>query len=108
MDVTARERRIYRVALDRNGMRRIEMGSGPLGTRVRCMIPLTGDVDEHWRQCLRTVQLEDTGFFRFRLEMASRTIAFVATETEDGHGLASELKTLAFLLDSVNALASRT
>jgi hypothetical protein len=107
MNIAMHTRKTYLVGLDAKGMRRNEMGPGPLGTRIRCFLPLTGDVDDHWRQSFRAVQLEDTGFFRFRLEMGSKTIAFVSTETEDGGELAAELKTLAFLLDAVNAVASK-
>jgi hypothetical protein len=107
MPVTAREKKSYRVSLDQKGMRRIELGPGPLGTRVRCVVPLTGDVDEHWRQSFRTVQLEDTGFFRFRLEMSSKAIAFAATEGRDDQDIAAELRVLGFLLNAVNTLASK-
>jgi hypothetical protein len=107
MSVSTQNKKSYRVSLDRKGMRRIELGAGPLGTRVRCVVPLAGDVDEHWRQSFRAVQLEDTGFFRFRLEMSSQAIAFVAVETEGNGGTAAELRVLAFLLDAVNALASK-
>jgi hypothetical protein len=108
MSVSTEEKKSYRVTLDQKGMRRIELGPGPLGTRVRCLVPLAGDVDEHWRQSFRSVQLEDTGFFRFRLEMSSKTIAFAATEREDDQGITAELRVLAGLLDSVNTLASKT
>ena len=96
--------RTYGVSLDRAHIRRIEMGPSPVGNRVRCFVPLRGDVDEHWRRSFRAVQLEDTGYFRFRLEMTSNTIAFVST---DGEELEKELQVLAFLLDAVNAVASK-
>lgn len=104
MGLTGEGQKTYGVSLDRKGVRRIDMGPGPLGTRVRCTVPLSGEIDEHWRVSFRRVQLEDTGFFRFRLELASPTVTFVATT---GAEIESELKKLGFLLDAVNALASR-
>jgi hypothetical protein len=105
MNITASAHRTYSVALDRRGIRRTEMGpAGPLGVRVRCFVPLSGEVDEQWRRSFRTVQLEDTGYFRFRLEMGSNTIAFVA---HDGEELEKELQVLAYLLDAVNAVAAK-
>jgi len=107
MNIAAHGRKIYRVGLDRDHLRRLDIGPGPLGTRIRCLVPLIGEVDESWRQAFRAVQLEDTGFFRFRLEMGTNAIAFVATDSPDGKEINNELKTLAFLLDSVNAVASK-
>ncbi len=104
MNVTATPHRTYAVCIDRTAIRRTDIGDSPLGKRVRCFVPLAGNVDEHWRRCFRTVQLEDTGYFRFRLEMTSNTIAFVST---DGDDLDKELKVLAYLLDAVNAVAAR-
>jgi hypothetical protein len=105
MNITASAHRTYSVALDRREIRRTEVGpAGPLGVRVRCFVPLTGDVDEQWRRSFRSVQLEDTGYFRFRLEMGSNTIAFVA---HDGEELERELQVLAYLLDAVNAVAAK-
>ena len=108
MNIEAKEHRTYRVELVPDRMRRSEMGSGPLGTRVRCSVPLSGELDEHWRQSFRTVQLEDSGLFRFRLEMASNTVAFLITESQGKGAAASELRALASLLDSVNLVASKS
>ncbi|MDQ2870076.1 MAG: hypothetical protein M3S32_04995 [Acidobacteriota bacterium] len=87
-----------------NEIRRMEMGTGLGGSRVRCTVALSGTVDETWRRCFRAVQLEDTGFFRFRLEMGSNTITFLVSESRRGE-MASELKTLSYLLDAANLLA---
>ena len=105
MNVTTTPHRAYSISLDRRNMRRTEMGPGPLGSRVRCFVPLRGEVDEQWRRSFRTVQLEDTGYFRFRLEMAANTVAFVA---HDGEELEKELQVLEFLLNAVNTAASKT
>jgi hypothetical protein len=104
MNVTTTPQRTYSISLDRKNMRRNEMGPGPLGSRVRCFVPLKGEVDEQWRRSFRTVQLEDTGYFRFRLEMAANTVAFVA---HDGEELEKELQVLEYLLNAVNTAASK-
>ena len=96
----------YRVAMDRAHVERMDLGPGPLGTRVRCTVPLTGAVDEHWRACFRAVQVEDTGFFRYRLELTSDVVTFTRTVTGMGNEIVSELKTLEFLIEAVNAKAS--
>ncbi len=108
MNIAARARRVHSVRFQPDQVRRTGLGPTPSGTRIRCTVPLTGEVDEAWRTSFRAVQLEDTGFFRFRLEMGSNTITFVVSETPGGGGANAELKTLSFLLDTVNALASRT
>jgi len=47
MNITASAHRTYSVAVDRHGIRRTDMGpAGPLGVRVRCFVPLSGEVDE--------------------------------------------------------------
>ncbi|MEO8431008.1 MAG: hypothetical protein ABI592_05815 [Acidobacteriota bacterium] len=102
MENAALERARAHVEFDRTQVVRAELGPGPLGTRVRCTVPLAGPVDERWRRTFRSVQLEDTGFFRFRLEMGSNHISFTVTETERGREVPSELRTLQFLLDTVN------
>ncbi len=105
MNIAAGARRGYRVTFRPEDVERAEMGPTPTGRRVRCTVPLTGDVNEAWRTSYRAVQLEDTGFFRFRLEMESNTVAFVVNESRGTSRVTAELKTLSFLLDAVNALA---
>ena len=107
MEIATQDRARERIGFERRDILRSELGPGPLGTRVRCTVPLQGRLDEQWRRTFRTVQLEDTGFFRFRLEMGSNRIAFTVTETERGGEIAAELRTLQFLLDTVNARAAR-
>lgn len=107
MEIATQDRARERVGFERSEILRAELGPGPLGTRVRCTVPLQGQVDEVWRRMFRTVQLEDTGFFRFRLEMGSNRISFTVTETERGGEITAELRTLQFLLDTVSARASR-
>lgn len=106
MEIGTLTGRRYRVALDRAGMQRVDLGPGPLGNRVRCVVPLTGSVDEHWRACFRAVQVDDTGFFRYRLELTSDVVTFTRTVTGSGSEVESELKSLEFLIEAVNARAS--
>jgi hypothetical protein len=106
MEIGTLTGRRYRVALDREHVQRMDLGPGPLGNRVRCTVPLTGSVDEHWRACFRAVQVDDTGFFRFRLELTSDVVTFTRTISGSGSEIASELKSLEFLIEAVNARAS--
>ena len=106
MEVGTLSRRRSRVTIERDQIRRMELGPGPLGTRVRCIVPLHGPVDEHWRASFRAVQLEDTDFFRYRLELTSDVVTFTRVVTGGGNEIASELKSLEFLLGAVDAKAT--
>ncbi|MDQ6892086.1 MAG: hypothetical protein M3167_05330 [Acidobacteriota bacterium] len=106
MEIGTLTGRRYRVALERDRVQRMDLGPGPLGSRVRCTVPLTGSVDEHWRACFRAVQVDDTGFFRYRLELTSDVVTFTRTVTGTGSEVDSELKSLEFLIEAVNARAS--
>ncbi len=106
MEIATQDRARERVGFERREILRAELGPGPLGTRVRCTVPLQGQVDEVWRRTFRTVQLEDTGFFRYRLELTSDVVTFTRTMTSGGSEIASELKSLEFLIGAVNAKAT--
>ena len=106
MEIGTLTGRRYRVALERDRVQRMDLGPGPLGSRIRCTVPLTGSVDEHWRACFRAVQVDDTGFFRYRLELTSDVVTFTRTVTGSGGGVDSELKSLEFMIEAVNARAS--
>lgn len=107
MEIGTVTRRKYRITVDRARLQKAELGSGPLGGRVRCTAPLIGGIDENWRVSFRSVQLEDSGFFRFRLEMGSNLVTFTAGSGERGPDMLSELKMLDILIDTVNLKASR-
>jgi hypothetical protein len=106
MEVGTLAGRRYRVAIEGQSVERMDLGPGPLGARVRCTVPLSGAVDEHWRACFRAVQVDDTGFFRYRLELTSDVVTFTRTVTGRGSEIASELRSLEFMIEAVNARAS--
>jgi hypothetical protein len=107
MEIGTANRRRYRIAVDRARLQKAEVGAGPNEGRIRCTAPLVGGIDEAWRVSFRSVQLEDSGFFRFRLEMGSNVVTFTAGTAQRGPDMLSELKLLDFLVDTVNAKASR-
>lgn len=97
----------YDVALDRSSVKRHEAGHTPDGEpRTPYSVELTGTIDDRWRQCLRLVQLDDTGFFRFRLGMGSRAISFVC-RTPGKAELASSLREIDRMLFLANRNASQ-
>jgi hypothetical protein len=75
-----------------------------LGAEVRIRIPLAGGVDENWRRAYRLVQLDSTGYFRYRLDLESPVVSFTARRA-DGT-LAFLLAQLDAFLDLVNGKAS--
>lgn len=97
----------YAVSVDANSLRKHDAGVGPDGERrVRYTIALAGLVDDLWRRSLRAVQLDDTGFFRYRLEMGSRAIAFTCVEQHGQPELTKSLRQLDTLVSLVNRTAS--
>jgi len=96
------------VGLFVRGVQRREAGADPAGNpRVSFTIPLTGRVDDRWRRCFRAQQLDDTGHFRFRLDMACPEITFTCRGARADSGLAEAIRELAVLLDRVNRAARR-
>lgn len=67
-------------------------------------LPLLGRVDESWRRAYRLVQLDSTGFFRYRLELESPTLTFTARHPDGSLGLLMDQ--LDVFLERVNAEAS--
>ena len=92
-------RPVYHVRADAAGMDKQSLGSE---TRIR--VPLSGLVDENWRRAYRLVQLDSTGYFRYRLELESPTITFTARRSAGSLG--SFLNQLEAFLQRVNAQAS--
>jgi hypothetical protein len=98
----------YRVGLDVRHVRRRELGLDPAGEqRVSYTLPLAGHVDDRWRRAFRLVQLEETGYFRFRLEMASPSITFSCPEGRAAFEMSEAVRQLTVLLERVNRAASR-
>jgi hypothetical protein len=101
--------RPYRIAIDVRGARRREVGLDPVGEpRVSYTLPLSDALDDRWRRAFRLVQLEDTGYFRFRLELASPEISFTCRESRSAAELSEGIRQLTVLVDRVNAMASRS
>lgn len=88
-----------RVQADRSRIERQQLGGE---TRVR--VPLSGPVNENWRRAYRLLQLDSTGYFRFRLELESAVVTFTSRHA-DGT-LLFLMEQLDGFLDLVNAKAS--
>jgi hypothetical protein len=73
-----------------------------VGTDTRYTVGLIGVVDETWAEAYRATQAESTGYRRFRLDPASRTVSF-SCRTVDGTAHVFEaLDRLEALLSLVN------
>jgi len=95
------------VSLDSMSVRRQEAGLDSAGERrVLYSIALAGPVDDRWRRAFRLVQIEDTGLFRYRLEMESDTISFTCSERSAGARFAVDLRQLDLLVARVNQKAA--
>ncbi len=70
---------------------------------LRYTVELIGPVDERWRKSFRTVQLNETGFYRYRLDESGNSIRFVCRRSE---GLGELLARLKSFLTLVNEEAS--
>ena len=100
--------RSYRIAIDVRGARRREVGRDPAGEpRVSYTLPLSGALDDRWRRAFRLVQLEDTGYFRFRLELASPEISFTCGGSRSAAELSEGIRQLAVLVERVNVAAAK-
>lgn len=95
------------VKVDRGTLRKSELPPSPLGEpRVRCSVQLSGTIDEHWRRCFRLVQMDDTGFFRFRLDIAKNLVTFSSPDGDDSSDPALDMVRLETLVSMVNRRAS--
>ncbi len=92
-------RPVYRVRADAAGMDR-----QALGTETRIRLRLSGLVDENWRRAYRLVQLDSTGYFRYRLELESPTVTFTSRPSDGS--LSFLMNQLDAFLERVNAQAS--
>jgi hypothetical protein len=90
---------LYRVHADRSHVER----QGSAGeTRLR--VPLLGAVDEPWRRAYRLIQLDSTGYFRYRLELGSPVVTFTGRHADSDLGFF--MNQLDAFLELVNARAS--
>jgi hypothetical protein len=92
---------VYRVRADAAGLDRQALGSE---TRIR--VPLSGAIDENWRRAYRLVQLDSTGFFRYRLELEAPIVTFTARPSDGTFSFL--MNQLDAFLERVNALASHS
>ena len=100
--------RPYKIAIDVRAARRREVGLDPAGEpRVSYTLPLAGPLDDRWRRAFRLVQLEDTGYFRFRLELASPAISFTCRESRSAAELSEGIRQLTVLVERVNVAAAK-
>ena len=90
---------VYRVRADASRIERQGLGAE---TRVR--VPLDGPVDVNWRCAYRLVQLDSTGYFRYRLDLESPVVGFSVRGTEGT--LAASLGQLDAFLELVNGKAN--
>ena len=91
------------VSLDTKSVRRCEAGCDSAGERrILYSIPLMGPVDDRWRRSFRLTQIEDTEFFRYRLEMERDTISFTCSERNARAHFAAGLRQLDLLVARVN------
>jgi len=95
------------VSLDSKSVRRQEAGADSAGERrVLYSIALAGPVDNRWRRAFRLVQIEDTGLFRYRLELETDAISFTCSERNAGAKFAAGLRQLDALIARVNRKAA--
>ncbi len=92
-------RQLYDVKITRESLIRQDLGS----TSSRCRVRLVGLVDDRWRQAYRLLQMDSTDLFRYRLELATNTIAF---QCQDDSTAERMLDRLEAFIGSVNVRAS--
>jgi hypothetical protein len=90
----------YDVAVDHGTLEGKALG--PEGTRYS--VALTGPVDDRWVSSYRLIQMDSTGFFRFRFDLKNGTVSFMA-RASDG---AEEVILLLGRLDALVKLANQS
>lgn len=97
----------YEIALDRESLDREEVAldnEGDEGLRYR--VRLTGNVDEHWRRAFHFVQLNSTGFYRYRLDTDTPTVSFNARQDDTIRDIGEVVARLKAFLGVVNRTAT--
>ncbi len=92
----------YAVAVDHGSLNGEVQGA----SRTRYSVALIGSVDERWERSYRMIQMEETGFFRFRLEPASKTVSFTVRAGDGPEQVISILERLDTFVEMVNRSAS--
>jgi hypothetical protein len=101
------ETRSYTVQVNGASLRKKDVSRSPTGEeRAHYAVELSGHVDDHWRHSFRLVQMDDTGFFRFRLDIAKSLVTFSSSDAEGAPGSSSDLMQLESLVAKVNRRAS--
>ena len=102
MTETAETVRVYDVAVDHGTLKGKTLGSQ--GTRYS--VALNGAVDERWARSYRLIQMDATGFFRFRFDLGNQTVSFTARADDGAEEVISLLERLDALVKLVNRSAS--
>ena len=102
MSDTAETVTVYEVAVDHGTLKGKTLGSQ--GTRYS--VALQGTVDDRWARSYRLIQMDSTGFFRFRFDLANRTVSFTAREGDGAEEIILLLERLDTLVKLVNRSAS--
>jgi hypothetical protein len=102
MSETAETVTVYDVAVDHGTLKGKTLGSQ--GTRYS--VALKGLVDERWARSYRLIQMDSTGFFRFRFDLANQTVSFTARGGDGAEEIILLLERLDALVKLVNRSAS--
>jgi hypothetical protein len=68
----------YEVAVDHGTLSGKALGSE--GTRYS--VALTGPMDDRWVRSYRLIQMDSTGFFRFRFDLGNGKVSFMARASD--------------------------
>jgi hypothetical protein len=99
------ERASYDVSLDPASLTGEEVTVGNDGAEgMQYTLRLQGNADEHWTKAFRFIQLNSTGFFRFRLSRHEPSVAFTCRQGES----MDEVHTVVSRLQSFLTLVNRT
>lgn len=95
----------YSVAVDHGSLKGKALGPAQ-GTRYT--VALTGQLDDRWVRSFLLIQMDETGFFRFRLDVAGRiaTVSFTARSTDGPDQVIGVIERLDVLIQLVNQSAS--
>lgn len=90
----------YEVRFDSNRVERQEVAINRDGDEgYRYTVQLIGPVDDRWRKTFRSVQTNETGFYRYRLEEPSNTVRFLSSRSDRLEELLARLKSFLALVN---------
>jgi hypothetical protein len=92
----------YEVAVDHGTLHGKALGSE--GTRYS--VALAGPVDDRWVRSYRLIQMDSTGFFRFRFDLGNGTVSFMARASDGPDEVILLLERLDALVQLANESAS--